>query len=60
MGLVDFIKVSRPTLLVLGVLASLGLLNWAGHIRVDPVRSFLTALLVFLVNWAVQKISYPR
>ena len=52
LGLVDFVKVSRPTLLLLGILASLGLLKWAGHIQTDPLRTVLTALLVFLVNWA--------
>lgn len=51
MGLLGYIRVSRPPLLFLGLIASLGLLNWAGHLRQDPVRSWLIALTIFLGNW---------
>lgn len=51
MGLLGYIRVSRPPLLFLGLIASLGLLSWAGHLREDPVRSWLIALTIFLGNW---------
>jgi len=52
LGVIDFVKVSRPSLLTLGLLASLGLLNWAAYLYTDITRSVLIALLVFTVNWA--------
>lgn len=51
MSVFDYIRVSRPPLLFLGLIASLGLLNWAGHLREDPVRSWFIALTIFLGNW---------
>jgi len=43
--------VSRPPLLILGFLASLGLLNWTGALRLDPVKSAFIILSVGLANW---------
>lgn len=51
MGLLGYIRVSRPPLLFLGLIASLGLLSWSGHLLEDPVRSWLIVLTVFLGNW---------
>lgn len=51
MSIFDYIRVSRPPLLFLGLIASLGLLNWSSHLHGDPFRSLLIALAIFFGNW---------
>lgn len=51
MGLLGYIRVSRPPLLFLGLIASLGLLSWSGLIIHEPVRACLVVLTIFSANW---------
>ena len=50
-----YVKVLRPPLLLLGAIASLGLLNWSGQLETNIVKAFLVLLMVFFGNegWTI-------
>lgn len=50
MTLTGYLKVTRPPLLILGVVASLGLLSWNGQLHTDPLRSVLIVCTVASAN----------
>jgi len=55
MGIIGYAKVLRPPLLLLGAVASLGLLKWSGQLETDMVKAFLILLMVFFGNegWTI-------
>lgn len=52
MTLKGYVKVSRPPLLILGFLGSLGLLSWSGTLQADLAKAVLIVVTVGLVNWS--------
>jgi geranylgeranylglycerol-phosphate geranylgeranyltransferase len=55
MGLIGYVKVLRPPLLLLGAVASLGLLKWSGQLEAGVAKAFLILLMVFFGNegWTI-------
>lgn len=56
MNVYGYIRVCRPPLLFLGVIASLGLLSWSGNLFSSPVQSLLIVATVATGNlgWTLQ------